>query len=68
SLPKSFTLDDSMAMSPAARLSTAGKVIVEARISKSGATTPSPGDLRGASAPVEPGAKGVDIVIDEVVR
>src|SRR5487761_2488208 len=68
SLPKSFTLDDSMAMSPAARLSTAGKVIVEARISKSGSATPSPGDLRGASAPVEPGTHGVDIVIDEVVR
>ena len=68
SLPKGFTLDDSMAMSPAARLSTAGKVIVEARISKSGSATPSPGDLRGASAPVEPGTQGVDIVIDEVVR
>ncbi len=68
SLPRSFTLDDSMAMSPAARLSTAGKVIVEARISKSGSATPSPGDLRGASAPVEPGTHGVDIVIDEVVR
>ncbi len=68
SLPKGFTLDDSMAMSPAARLSTAGKVIVEARISKSGLATPSPGDLRGVSAPVEPGTQGVDIVIDEVVR
>ncbi|HEV2220374.1 MAG TPA: c-type cytochrome biogenesis protein CcmI [Casimicrobiaceae bacterium] len=68
SLPKSFALDDSMAMSPTARLSTARKVIVEARISKSGSATSSPGDLRGASAPVEPGARGVDIVIDEVVR
>ena len=68
SLPKSFALDDSMAMSPTARLSTARKVIVEARISKSGLATSSPGDLRGASAPVEPGARGVDIVIDEVVR
>ena len=68
SLPKSFALDDSMAMSPTARLSKAGKVIVEARISKSGSATPSPGDLRGASAPVEPGAQGVDIVIDQVVR
>ncbi|MDE2358925.1 MAG: c-type cytochrome biogenesis protein CcmI [Betaproteobacteria bacterium] len=68
SLPKSFTLDDSMAMSPSARLSTAGKVIVEARISKSGSATPSPGDLRGVSSPVEPGTHGVDIVIDQVVR
>ncbi len=68
SLPKSFTLDDSMAMSPAARLSSAGKVIIEARISKSGSATPSPGDMRGVSAPVEPGTHGVDIVIGEVVR
>ncbi|MGA8032244.1 MAG: c-type cytochrome biogenesis protein CcmI [Casimicrobiaceae bacterium] len=67
-LPRDFTLDDSMAMAPSARLSTAGPVIVEARISKSGAATPSAGDLRGVSGPVKPGTHGVDIVIGEVVR
>ena len=35
-LPLDFRLDDSQAMTPAARLSTSGEVIVEARISKSG--------------------------------
>ena len=68
SLPRDFTLDDSMAMTPSARLSTAGEVVVEARISKSGLAAPSPGDLRGASAPVKPGTRGLDIVIGDVVR
>ncbi|HMA32496.1 MAG TPA: c-type cytochrome biogenesis protein CcmI, partial [Casimicrobiaceae bacterium] len=67
SLPRDFTLDDSMAMAPSARLSTADRVIVEARISKSGSATPSAGDLRGVSAPVKPGTQGVNIVIGEVV-
>ena len=67
-LPRNFTLDDSMAMAPAARLSGAGDVVVEARISKSGSATPSPGDLQGKSAVVKPGAQDVSVVIDDVVR
>lgn len=67
-LPHAFRLDDSMAMTPAARLSTAKEVIVEARISKTGSATPSPGDLQGTSAPVRPGTDGVSIVINDVVR
>ena len=67
SLPRDFTLDESMAMAPSARLSTADRVIVEARISKSGSATPSVGDLRGVSDPVKPGTQGVNIVIGEVV-
>jgi cytochrome c-type biogenesis protein CcmH len=43
-----------------------GKVEVQAVLRKSGiATLPVPGDVRGVHAqPVEPGAKGVDIVLD----
>ena len=67
-LPLAFRLDDSQAMTPAARLSTSGEVIVEARISKSGSAAPAAGDLRGSSAPVRPGARDVNIVIDDVVR
>jgi cytochrome c-type biogenesis protein CcmH len=67
-LPRPFKLDDSMAMSPAARLSGASEVIVEARISKSGNATPSPGDLLGRSSAIKPGANGVTVVIDDVVR
>ena len=67
-LPRAFRLDDSMAMAPIARLSGATEVVVEARISKSGSATPSPGDLRGTSATVKPGARDLLIVINDVVR
>ena len=67
-LPRDFRLDDSMAMSPITRLSSATEVIVEARISRSGSATPAPGDLQGASPPVKPGAHDVTIVIDDIVR
>jgi cytochrome c-type biogenesis protein CcmH len=66
-LPKEFTLDDSMAMAPGARLSGAAAVIVEARISKSGNALPQSGDFSGRSAPVKPGAVGVKVTIDQVV-
>jgi cytochrome c-type biogenesis protein CcmH len=70
-LPAAFTLDDSQAMSPAARLSSAQQVVVTARVSKSGQATPQPGDLEGASAPVAPGspaARGVSVEIGTVRR
>jgi cytochrome c-type biogenesis protein CcmH len=67
-LPRTFKLDDSMAMAPAVRLSGASQVVVEARISKSGSATPSPGDLEGKSDVVKPGARDVSIVIDSLVR
>ena len=66
-LPLTFSLDDSMAMSPAAKLSSAKRVIVGARISKRGDATAQPGDLQGLSAPVAPGARGLKIEIAEVV-
>jgi len=62
-LPYEFKLDDSQAMAPAARLSGAKRVIVGARISKSGQAMPQPGDLEGLSAAVDVGAKGVTIEI-----
>lgn len=67
-LPMSFTLDDSMAMSSAAKLSTAGAVVVVARISKSGQAMPQPGDLFGESSTVHAGALGVKVVIDQLVK
>ena len=62
-LPFNFKLDDSFSMSPAARLSSAGRVIVGARISKSGQALPQPGDLEGMSAVVAVGSQGVIVEI-----
>jgi cytochrome c-type biogenesis protein CcmH len=51
-LPVTLTLDDSMAVMPAMRLSTFPQVVVGARISKSGQATPQSGDLEGQSDPI----------------
>jgi cytochrome c-type biogenesis protein CcmH len=67
-LPVTFALDDSMAMAPQARLSGFPRVVVSARVSKSGQATAQPGDLQGASAAVANDASGVRVVIDSVVR
>lgn len=66
-LPKSFALTDAMAMTPTATISKASKVVIEARVSKSGNVVPQSGDLTGASAPVAPGARDVRVTIDRVV-
>lgn len=66
-LPYAFRLDDSMAMTPAAKLSGQAKVMVVARVSKSGTATAQRGDLQGASAAVANNARGVAVVIDSVV-
>lgn len=50
--PLTVTLDDAMAMTPQTRLSGATRVVVGARISRSGQATPETGDLEGQSAPV----------------
>jgi cytochrome c-type biogenesis protein CcmH len=67
-LPYRFTLDDTHAMSPNARLSGQSSVVIAARISKSGGATPQPGDLQGASQPLAPGVTGLEIVIDSAVK
>ncbi len=67
-LPLTFALNDSMAMSPAFKLSSASKVVVGARISKSGNATPSPGDLQGFSQPAIIGENGIVITINSEVK
>lgn len=66
-LPASFSLDDSMAMTPAMKISAFPDVVAGARISKSGSAAPSPGDLEGLSKPLKPGTTGVAVVIDTVL-
>jgi cytochrome c-type biogenesis protein CcmH len=65
-LPIDFTLDDSMAMSPAMKLSNFPRVVVGARSAKSGNAMPSPGDLSGQLSDVKLGTEGLQIVIDSV--
>jgi cytochrome c-type biogenesis protein CcmH len=67
-LPLSFTLDDSLAMSPQARLSSAQRVVVGARVSKSGNAMPQAGDLEVLSEPMALGAKNVKLEISKTVR
>ena len=66
-LPIDITLDDSMAMSPAMRLSTVSQVVIGARISKSGNAMPQPGDLQGLSPVVAVGSRGLQLQINEVL-
>ena len=67
-LPYRFTLDDSMAMAPGATISSHAKVVVAARVSKSGNAISQKGDIEGASDPVAPGASGVKVVLSRIVE
>jgi len=67
-LPLNFHLDDTQAMSAENKISTAKELRVEARVSKTGQAMPASGDLTGSSAPVKPGTKGVQVMIDQVVK
>lgn len=67
-LPMDFKLDDSMAMTPAMRLSAFPRVVIGARISKSGDAAPRPGDFEAISAPMQSSAAGVQLVIGEQIQ
>ena len=52
-LPVEVTLDDSMSMVQGMNLSAFDKLVIGARISKTGQALPRPGDLQGLSQPTE---------------
>ena len=66
-LPFDFTLDDSMAMAPTAKISSQSQVVVSARISPSGDALPQAGDLAGQAAAVAPGTRSIALRIAEVL-
>lgn len=67
-LPVTVTLDDSMSMMPAMRLSKFSEVVVGARVSKSGNAMPESGDLQTLSAPVASSrAEPIALRIDQIV-
>jgi cytochrome c-type biogenesis protein CcmH len=66
--PVSFRLDDSMAMIPSRRLSQFQKVVVEARISRTGQAAPSAGDLYVTSDVLTPSSgKKLALVINHEI-
>lgn len=67
-LPITFSLDDSMAMTPQMKMSNFDQLVVVARISKSGQAVSQPGDMQGTSAILKPGSQGVKLSIDTVVK
>jgi len=66
--PLKFSLDDSLAMLPGRNLSSAGPVMIEARISRRGQPLPASGDLQGSAGPVNPsGHAPLNVLIDRIV-
>lgn len=65
-LPLSFTLDDSLAMSPDHKLSKFGEVLVEARISKTGQAMAQAGDLLSTAQTVKLGTKNLLLLVDQI--
>lgn len=69
-LPLEVVLDDTLAMTPQARLSGVDEVEVGARISLTGTPEPKPGDLFAILSPVSVRGQtqALDLVIDQVVE
>jgi len=67
-LPTVATLTDAMAMTPALRLSSVARVVVEARISHDGQPLARPGDLEGSAGIVDTDRKTpIALTIDKVL-
>jgi cytochrome c-type biogenesis protein CcmH len=67
-LPLDFVLDDSLAMSPSAKLSSMDEVTVRVRISKSGQATAQAGDYGVSLTPVKPGSKGLNLMVRDTLQ
>ncbi len=68
-LPTSITLNETMAMSPAASLATATQIELVARLSKSGDASARPGDWQGSLGPIDVDniPESLTVIIDEPI-
>ena len=62
-LPFDFVLDDSQAMGPQTKLSSASEVVLKARISKTGQAMPQPGEFGVSIGPIKNQTNQVSLVI-----
>jgi len=63
-LPLQFTLDDTMGMMPGVKMSQFDKLVVTARVSKSGNAIAAPGDLESTPVPAKPGDTRIQLRIN----
>eukprot|EP01036_Dinobryon_divergens_P047813 gene47813-64134_t len=63
--PTEFTLGDEHAMAADHKLSGQAKVVVEARVSRSGNAMPQAGDVLGRTGAIASTARGVRVVVDQ---
>jgi cytochrome c-type biogenesis protein CcmH len=67
-LPLEVMLDDSMSMMQGMNLSAFERLVIGARVSKSGRPVPSPGDFEGLTEPVSPGQEAhYNVTIQRVI-
>jgi cytochrome c-type biogenesis protein CcmH len=66
-LPLDFVLDGAAATNPTLRLSPSMRLVLGARISRSGSAEPHSGDLQGVLAPVGVGSQGLVLEIGSVL-
>jgi cytochrome c-type biogenesis protein CcmH len=62
-LPFDFVLDDSQAMGPQSKLSSASEVVLKARISKTGQAMAQPGELGVSVGPIKNPSSQLSLVI-----
>ena len=67
-LPKSFSLDESMAMAPGMTIGKFPDLVVGARVSKSGNAIAAPGDWESELVPAKAGASGLRLLISRQVK
>ena len=69
-LPRTLTLDESMAMDPNRSIATASQIEIVARVSKTGNAVPQPGDWQVSVGPVVPGSskEPVELIVETQIE